>query len=61
MSIAPEIIYFSDHMEIVVKKFDDAGAWNLPVVDGDGKYAGFVSKSRLFSAYRRVLVDVSVA
>lgn len=61
MSIAPEIIYFSDHMEIVVKKFDEAGAWNLPVVDGEGKYAGFVSKSRLFSAYRRVLVDVSVA
>ena len=37
-----------------MKKFDDTGAWNLPVVD-NGKYVGFVSKSKIFNSYRRVL------
>ena len=29
-----------------MKKFDQTGAWNLPVVDEDNKYIGFVSKSK---------------
>ena len=41
-------------MECVMKTFDDTGAWNLPVVD-HGKYVGFVSKSKIFNSYRRVL------
>ena len=45
-------------MERVMKIFDDTGAWNLPVVD-KGKYVGFVSKSKIFSVYRRVLMHVS--
>lgn len=61
MNLPPELIRLDDHMELVVRKFDESGAWNLPVVDHDSKYIGFVSKSRLFSAYRKVLVDVSVA
>lgn len=59
MSLPPEMVYLNDHMERVVAKFDDSQAWNLPVVDGEGHYLGFVSKSRLFSAYRKVLVEVS--
>ena len=57
MTPAPEFIYFSDTMEQVMKKFDQSGAWNLPVVTEDSKYIGFVSKSRLFSAYRKLLRD----
>ena len=34
--------------------FDKTNAWNLPVVK-DGKYIGFVSKSKIFNSYRRVL------
>ena len=59
MTLPPEIIHLSDRMETVVSKFDESGAWNLPVVNEQGKYIGFVSKSRLFSAYRQVLVEVS--
>ncbi len=44
-----------DNMEKVMKIFDDTGAWNLPVVDTNGCYAGFVSKSKIFNSYRRVL------
>ena len=42
-----------------MKKFDDTNAWNLPVVDSDGKYVGFLSKSRILNSYRQVLVDYS--
>ena len=41
-------------MDAVMKTFDTTGAWNLPVVE-KGKYVGFVSKSKIFNSYRRVL------
>ena len=45
-------------MEKVIKKFQDSGAWNLPVTQG-GMYKGFVSKSKLFGVYRRKLIEFS--
>ena len=39
----------------VMKIFEDSGAWNLPVVDHEGRYVGFVSKSKIFNNYRQVL------
>lgn len=41
-------------MDKVMDIFDKTHAWNLPVVD-NGKYVGFVSKSKIFNSYRRVL------
>jgi CIC family chloride channel protein len=55
MTPAPEFIYFTDTMENVMQKFDQSGAWNLPVVSNESQYIGFVSKSKLFSAYRKLL------
>ena len=49
----------TDSMEQVMAKFDKTGAWNLPVVDEDNKYIGFVSKSKMLNTYRQVLVDLS--
>ncbi|KAA6325441.1 Voltage-gated ClC-type chloride channel ClcB [termite gut metagenome] len=46
-------------MEEVMKVFDDNNAWNLPVVDEQGRYLGFVSKSKIFSSYRQLLVQLS--
>jgi CIC family chloride channel protein len=54
MSVPPAKLQLGDSMDKVMKTFDDTGAWNLPVVDGD-KYVGFVSKSKIFNSYRRVL------
>lgn len=54
MSMAPAMIEVGQTMETVMKVFDDTGAWNLPVVE-NGKYVGFVSKSKIFNSYRRVL------
>lgn len=51
MTMAPEIVSVNESMEAVMGKFESSGAWNLPVVD-QGKYVGFVSKSKLFNAYR---------
>lgn len=55
MSMPPAKITTTDSMERVMKTFDDTGAWNLPVVDPEGHYVGFVSKSKIFNSYRRVL------
>lgn len=54
MAMPPATISQDDSMDVVMKKFDDTGAWNLPVLDGK-KYVGFVSKSKIFTSYRRVL------
>lgn len=54
MSTPPAKIEVGQSMESVMKTFDDTGAWNLPVVE-NGKYVGFVSKSKIFNSYRRVL------
>lgn len=55
MSMPPAKIRVDDSMEKVMKTFDDTGAWNLPVIDEQGHYIGFVSKSKIFNSYRRVL------
>lgn len=54
MTSPPARIDINDSMDLVMKKFDSTNAWNLPVVDGE-KYVGFVSKSKIFNSYRRVL------
>jgi CIC family chloride channel protein len=43
----------------VMEVFEDTGAWNLPVVDEQKHYLGFVSKSKIFNSYRHVLVHFS--
>jgi len=50
------IDYEKDTMKAVMKKFQDSGAWNLPVIK-EGCYYGFVSKSKLLTAYRNELIN----
>ncbi|WP_373815081.1 chloride channel protein [Porphyromonas loveana] len=57
MISAPAKIVNTMSMEMIMRVFDDTKAWNLPVVDEQGCYLGFVSKSKIFNAYREVLVD----
>ena len=58
MKAAPEIIFHYDSVEKVMEKFKESGAWNLPVVK-DEKYLGFISKSKLLTAYRNKLIEVT--
>ncbi len=54
MSRPPAVIEADEKMDNVMEAFDRTHAWNLPVVD-HGRYLGFVSKSKIFNSYRRVL------
>lgn len=56
MHSPPGYVDLHDSMDVVMKKFTDSGAWNLPVLDGK-KYIGFVSKSKIFSVYRTLLIN----
>ena len=59
MKSAPAYVYVNEKMDSVMVKFEQTGAWNLPVVEEDRTYVGFVSKSKIFSAYRDQLKQVS--
>ena len=59
MKSAPAFVYLDEKMESVMHKFESTGAWNLPVLDDENKYLGFVSKSKIFSSYRDQLKAVS--
>jgi len=49
--IAPQ-----ESLHDVLKKFDDAHQWNLPVIENN-RYVGFVSKSSILSRYREELMQ----
>lgn len=52
-------ISVTDAMDVVMRKFDDTSAWNLPVEDENGRYLGFVSRSKIFNEYRKIMLDYS--
>jgi chloride channel protein, CIC family len=58
MTIPPSYIDKKENIESVMEAFRKTGAWNLPVLD-DGYYVGFISKSRIYSTYRELLVEYS--
>lgn len=57
MVSAPAKIVLNTPMDKIMQIFDETKAWNLPVVDGNGRYVGFMSKSKIFNSYREVLVE----
>lgn len=60
MQLAPEVVDLEkDNMKTIMQKFQESNAWNLPVVK-DKKYVGFISKSKLLTAYRQKLIEVTV-
>lgn len=60
MTNPPTTISPLQTMESVMKKFDETGAWNLPVID-NGKYVGFISKSSVFTSYRTKLIATTIS
>ena len=59
MKSSPAYVYDGEKMDSVMSKFESTDAWNLPVVKKDRTYIGFVSKSKIFSAYRDELKELS--
>jgi CIC family chloride channel protein len=58
MTMPEAVVQADEEMSQVMDRFQRTGAWNLPVVK-EGKYRGFLSKSKLFEAYRNLLVEFS--
>jgi len=58
MTIPPSYIDKSENIEMVMETFRKTGAWNLPVLD-NGYYVGFISKSRIYTTYRELLIQFS--
>ncbi|TXK51928.1 chloride channel protein [Pontibacter qinzhouensis] len=54
----PVVVQYNDTMADVMKKFDEAGVWNLPVLN-EKQYVGFVSKSSIFTKYRKLLIKTT--
>jgi CIC family chloride channel protein len=54
----PVVLDYYDSFERIMKAFDDTNSWNLPVLK-DGKFAGIISKSKLYSEYRKTMVQLS--
>ena len=50
----PKILFSTENMQSAMEKFEKSGAWNLPVVENN-QYKGFVSKAKIFNAYRKKL------
>jgi CIC family chloride channel protein len=59
MKDPPALLMVNDSLKIVAKKFEETGAWNLPVVDENKVYIGFISRSGLFTSYRETLLKFS--
>jgi CIC family chloride channel protein len=57
MTSPPAIIVVGMTMESIMKAFDETKAWNLPVVNENDVYLGFISKSNILDVYRKVLAD----
>lgn len=49
------VIDFHEDIFAIMKKFEESGQWNLPVVRGD-MYIGFLSKSSILDKYRHELL-----
>lgn len=56
----PEVILRTDDsMQTVMDKFARCDAGTLPVLNPEGVFVGFVSRSRLYVSYRQVMKDFS--
>ena len=54
--VTPEVkVSSATPMTEVMRLFDETKAWKMPVVDEEGRYLGFISKSAIFNSYREVL------
>lgn len=56
----PQIkLYTDDNMQTIMDKFAKCDAGTLPVLNADGTFVGFVSRTRLYASYRQIMKDFS--
>ena len=59
MTPVPTTLNTGDPMRDVMHKFEETNARNLPVVDVDGTLKGFISRTQMYSMYRKLVADYS--
>lgn len=59
MSEPPAMLRVDDPMEDVMRAFDKTNAQQLPVVDSSLHLIGYVSRSHVYSLYRKMVADFS--
>lgn len=59
MSHVPAVLYTNEPMEQVMKEFERSNAEYLPIVDINNKLTGFISRTRLYTMYRKMVADFS--
>lgn len=59
MKAPPAVIHPENQPLEILQTFDDTGVWNLPVVDSQNKFIGFISKSTILMSYRQLLKEYS--
>jgi CIC family chloride channel protein len=55
----PDVVWAGESMELIVHRFERSNAWNLPVADRSNTYIGFLSKSKILSSYREMLMELN--
>lgn len=59
MTPIPAILYNNEPMESVMRKFEQTNSDALPVVDINNHLIGYISRTRLYSTYRKMVADYS--
>ncbi len=59
MKAPPAVVHPEDQPLEILQAFDDTGVWNLPVVNNQNKFIGFISKSTILMSYRQLLKEYS--
>lgn len=59
MKTPPAVLHREDKPLEILQIFDDTGMWNLPVVNADNGFIGFISKSSILMSYRQLLKEYS--
>ena len=56
MNNPPYTANINDQPDMLMKKFEEYSVWSIPVVDDDGVYLGFISKTGMLDKYREKLI-----
>ena len=59
MVSVPAVLYTNEPMEEVMKKFERCSSEYLPVVDINNRLNGFISRTRMYAMYRKMVADLS--
>ncbi|MDR4891965.1 MULTISPECIES: chloride channel protein [unclassified Chryseobacterium] len=59
MKTPPAVLHRENKPLDILQTFDDTGVWNLPVVNENNDFIGFISKSSILMSYRQLLKEYS--